>query len=53
MSGKTMEEIREVLINKSFKTNAGNGVRVCYPNEILAELFGKEVLDDHWIPEED
>lgn len=46
---KTMEEVREAMIKVSFKTNAGKGARVCYPNEVLAELYGKDVLDDHYI----
>ena len=52
MSGKTTEEVREALIKVSFKTNAGKGARVCYPNEVLAELYGKDVLDKMYIPEE-
>ena len=52
MSGKTVEEVREALIKISFKSNAGKGVRVCYPNEVLVELYGKDVLDKLYIPEE-
>ena len=52
MSEKTTEEIRIALIKVSFKTNAGKGARVCYPNEVLAELYGKDALDKMYIPED-
>ncbi len=51
MAGKLLEEVREALIKVSFKSNAGKGVRVCYPNEVLAELYGKDVLDKMYILE--
>ena len=48
---KNIEEVREAMIKVSFKTNAGKGARVCYPNEVLTELYGKDVLDDMYISE--
>lgn len=44
-------QIREALIKTSFKMNAGKGARVCYPNEVLVELFGKKALDEFYIKE--
>jgi len=49
MSGKLMEEVREALIRTSFRMDGGKGARVCYPNEVLAELYGKDVWDKHYI----
>lgn len=46
-----LQEIRNALIKTSFKSNVGKGVRVCYPNEVLAELYGKDILDEHYIDE--
>ena len=48
----TIKEIHEVLQKRSFKSNKGKGPRVCYPNEIIHELFGKEIMDKYWIKEE-
>ncbi len=52
MSGKTTEEVRIALIKVSFKSNSGKGARVCYPNEVLVELYGKDGLDKMYIPED-
>ena len=39
------------MIKVSFLNNSGKGARVCYPNEVLAELFGTDILDKEYIME--
>lgn len=52
---RTLEEIREALIKVSWNINErakNQGVDpllVCYPNEVMLELFGDEVVSDKWI----
>ena len=48
---KGLLKVRDALIKTSFKMNAGKGARVCYPNEVLVALFGKNVLDEFYIKE--
>lgn len=48
----TPEGLKDVLQRISFKSNRGNGARVLYPNELMHELFGKEILKTHWIYED-
>lgn len=51
---KTIKDIREALIKVSWNVNhSKKGVGpllVTYPNELLRELFGTDMLDREWIP---
>ncbi len=49
METKTVEQIKEALVKASWRTNTGKGPRVCYPNEVLHELFGKETAEKYYI----
>jgi len=43
MEKSKIDEIIEVLKEKSFRTRTGEGPVVCYPDELLWELFGSEI----------
>jgi hypothetical protein len=56
MKTVTVEEVSKALKKTAWDANAvsnpGNPINVCYPNEVLIELFGEELAKEYWVPEE-
>ncbi len=51
MNIEHIEEIKKALIECSFKSFYRKGARICYPNQVLMELFGDDILIGHYISE--